>query len=156
MRADHRAKTTGDSTVEDKREHAQTLSRRSSPLRRIRRSCVPVVAKLEDRGLLSAIGGQVAAALHGPIRNAGPLIADVEPMTGQLARREAQVKARDALVIQFPGGSVKINRGGTHVSFPGGFVHANRHGTVVTFPGGYVIAGFGHTIVRFPGGFINI
>jgi hypothetical protein len=124
--------------------------------RRIKRECIPVVARLEDRGLLSAIGAGVASSLHGPILSAGPQVAEVHSMTSQLARRDALVAGRDGRVIHFPGGSVTINGTHTHVTFPGGSVHANRHGTVVTFPGGYVIAGFGHVVVRFPGGFINI
>lgn len=145
-------------------EHSEMVNRKSGATRRNKRRCVPVVSKLEDRGLLSAVGADVAAAaVARPTLVAAPQVAEGHSATAQLARRDALVAARHeapaarfARVIRFPGGEVVINRTGTHVVFPGGSVRAGRNGAVVTFPGGYVISGFGHTIVRYPGGFIDI
>jgi len=141
--------------MDRKTEHDETMNNSSSTRGRIKRKCVPVVARLEDRGLLSAIGAEVASAMHLPV-TVGPQIAEVDSATARFARREALAAARGAWVIHFPGGSVRTNRHGTHVTFPGGSVRANRHGAIVTFPGGFVISGLGHTVVRFPGGFIDI
>ncbi len=143
-----------------KMEHIGTLTSVSGSKRRNQRQCLPVVAKLEDRGLLSAVGAgvaaEVASSLERAALNVSAQIAEVHSVSGPLARRSALVATRDAEVIHFPGGSVTINRTGTHVIFPGGSVHASRHGAIVTFPGGYVVSRFGHTVVRFPGGIINI
>jgi hypothetical protein len=117
-----------------------------------RRRCVPIVGRLEDRGLLSAVGAELAhvaaVSLH------SPHLAEVHSIANPIAQRE--VKAHPSWTIHFPGGSVSISPGHTHVKFPGGSVHASRHGAIVTFPGGYVVAGFGHTVVRFPGGSITV
>jgi hypothetical protein len=135
-----------------KKEDGARAHRGSETARSNRRRCVPVVAALEDRGLLSA----VAVGLHAPIVAHSQRTAQIHSVTNQLARHEATVAARAFRTIHFPGGSVSIGRYGTHVVFPGGSVHASRHGAVVKFPGGYVVAGLGGTIVRFPGGSITI
>jgi hypothetical protein len=139
-----------------KTEHAVTVHNGSAAKRRKERRCVPVVAKLEDRSLLSTFGAPVA---YGAAMNVGPRVAEIAAANAHLAHQEALLAAREAraaYAIHFPGGSVHIKRHGTHVTFPGGSVRAGRFGAVVTFPGGFVIAGFGHTVVKFPGGFINI
>jgi hypothetical protein len=144
-----------------KKEHLAAAHRRSDTNKSNRRRCLPGVVTLEERGLLSAAGAALAPAavsLHAPILNQSPLAAEVHPVTNRVARGERAevVAARGFRTIHYPGGSVTINRTGTHVIFPGGSVHVNRHGTIVTFPGGFVVAGFGVVVVSFPGGSITV
>jgi hypothetical protein len=139
-----------------KTEHPPTIHRRSAASRRKLRRCVPILGQLEVRGLLSAVAAPV---IHAPTANLGPHVAEIAAADAQLARHEALIATRDAhaaTAVHFPGGSVHVNRHGTHVTFPGGSVRAGRLGVIVEFPGGYVISRLGHTIVKFPGGFINI
>jgi hypothetical protein len=138
-----------------KKEHRARAHGESDTKRSKGRRCVPGVVTLEDRSLLSTAG---ALSLQFPILNHSPHAAEVHRMTNPTAhgQRAGIVAARSFRTIHFPGGSVTVNRHGTHVIFPGGSVHAGRHGTIVTFPGGYVVAGFGGVVVRFPGGSIIV
>jgi hypothetical protein len=131
----------------------------SDTTRSSRRRCVPHVAPLEDRSLLSTAGAHLAPFVVSPH---GPMVADVHSGTTQLARAEhaasvaRTIEAEHFRPVHFPGGFVAVNRRGTHVRFPGGSVNTNRFGTSVFFPGGFVITRFGHTIVSWPGGSITI
>jgi len=100
----------------------------------------------------------MALSLHGPILSQSAHAAEVHSVTDQVARgeRAASVAARRFRTIHYPGGSVTVNRWGTHVIFPGGSVRAGRFGAIVHFPGGSVLAGFGRTVINFPGGSITV
>ena len=100
------------------------LDRDSAATRNNRRRCLPRLVALEDRKLLSGVGSELAHAassVHGPVLNNGTHAAEIRVVTNPVIRgqRAAIVAAR---TIRFPGGSVTINRHGTHVIFPGGSV----------------------------------
>jgi hypothetical protein len=120
--------------------------------RKPRRRCVPRVAPLEDRSLLSTAGAPLAPVVvspHSLVLNHGA--------QGEHAASVARtIEAEHLRTIHFPGGHVAVNHRGTHVRFPGGSVNVNRFGTSVFFPGGFVITRFGHTVVSWPGGSITI
>ncbi len=141
-----------------KKQHVATVQDRSGTEMKNRRRWIPSVVTLEDRSLLSADGANLAAAavnLHAPSLNQNAHTAEVHSVANQVARAE-RAAAPLIRTIHFPGGSVTINRKGTHVTFPGGSVRAGRFGAIVHFPGGSVVAGFGRTVVHFPGGSITV
>ena len=125
-----------------------------------RRRCLPAVARLEDRGLLSTIAAHAHVApmtlnVHGPIVNQTAHVVHSHTLTSSVAHRAGAAHPA-ARTIHFPGGSVTVGHKGTRVIFPGGGVLAGRRGAIVRFPGGFVVAGFRGVVVKFPGGFISI
>jgi hypothetical protein len=148
-----------------KQDHIASARLGSGTTRKARRQCVPRVAPLEDRNLLSTASVHLAPAAvspHSLVLNHTAQVANVDAA--------GTIKAESFRTIQFPGGWVAFNRrtahvsfpggsvnssrfGGTHVFFPGGSVNANRFGFArVFFPGGSVIARRGHVFVSWPGG----
>jgi hypothetical protein len=134
--------------------------------KRKRRPCVPEVARLEDRALLSgAHHAPVAVNVTNPTVHIAPPVSHALSVNAQVVRatspsllatahQKAEVHAES--YVRYPGGAVKVNRHGVKVHFPGGSVKVNRHSTSVTFPGGFVVVGYGGTFVHWPGGSIWI